>query len=194
MKQGILAVIILIVVLIGVYLVVLKPRGDPNGIIQTVQKIQQEEQRVDIPVRLIIPKLNIDTDIEQVGLDKDQAMDVPKDVNNVGWYNLGFRPGELGNTVLAGHFDDVNGGPAVFFKLDELEVGDTVITVDGKGNQTKFQVALVETYKHDQVPLESVFGSFPIARLNLITCGGVFDKVERMYSERTVVYTRLDES
>src|SRR5260221_1494026 len=55
---------------------------------------------VGIPVEMRIPKLHMDAQIESVGLDSHQRMDVPKKVNDVAWYNLGSKPGEKGSAVI----------------------------------------------------------------------------------------------
>lgn len=71
-----------------------------------------------MPLRLSLPRLRIDADVEQVGLAPDGAMDVPERFDTVGWYRLGARPGELGNAVLAGHLD-AKTAPAIFWRLKE---------------------------------------------------------------------------
>ena len=38
-----------------------------------------------------------------------------RNVEDVGWYELGARPGEAGNGVIAGHLDTDRGAPAAFF-------------------------------------------------------------------------------
>jgi len=43
----------------------------------------------EAPVRLQIPTLTIDAVIEAVGRDKNGAMDIPKQVDNVAWYAPG---------------------------------------------------------------------------------------------------------
>lgn len=48
-----------------------------------------------MPLRLSLPRLRIDADVEQVGLAPDGAMDVPKRFDTVGRYRLGARPGEV---------------------------------------------------------------------------------------------------
>jgi len=48
-------------------------------------------------------------------------MDVPKGLNNIGWFNLGPRPGENGNAVIDGHYGVwKNGKGAVFNNLHKL--------------------------------------------------------------------------
>lgn len=141
------------------------------------------------PNTLSIPSLNIQAPIEHVGLDSQRRMDVPKDPNNVAWYNLGPRPGEIGNSVIAGHLDSKT-GPAVFYKLDELQEGDKITITDANQKQYTFQVTRKATYPEQDFPLQEVFGPSTTASLNLITCQGTFSQAKKSYSHRTVIYTQ----
>lgn len=147
----------------------------------------------DIPVTLTIPKLAIEADVESVGLDSNGDMDVPQDADNVAWYNLGYKPGEKGSAVIAGHFDKVSGAPAVFYDLEKLSIGDRVITKDKTGETTTFTVVRLATYPDDMFPLQEVFGQSQKSMLNLITCDGKWNKDTNSYSHRTVVYTEMSE-
>lgn len=146
----------------------------------------------NFPIILDIQKLNISAHIEQVGLDKEGRMDIPKDVNNVAWYNLGPKPGERGNAVINGHRDSPT-APAIFYNLGLLEAGDEIIVTDEKSSVHKFVVTGKVIYRDDEFPLEQVFGATDEPMLNLITCRGKFDRKEENYSQRLVVYTRLVE-
>ncbi len=143
------------------------------------------------PKSLSIPKLGIEAQVEEVGEDSFGRMDVPKGDGNVGWYSLGYKPGEQGSAVMAGHFDTVTGTPAVFYYVNQLIPGDKVIVADKNGRNLTFQVVRVEIYRFDHVPLQEIFASHDKPRLNLITCAGVWNQGSRNYSERTVVYTEL---
>lgn len=145
-----------------------------------------------IPQRLVIPTLSINAGIEEVGLDPGRKVESPKDVNNVGWYNLGVRPGEAGNSVIDGHLDSQI-GPAVFISLSKLQVNDVIIVIDNKNQQFNFRVVNQQIYDFDKVPLNEVFGTSNERNLNLITCTGTFDTVTKNYSQRLVVYTTLKE-
>ena len=146
------------------------------------------------PTSLSIPALNITADVESVGMDSEGRMDVPKDDFNVAWYNLGFKPGAIGSSVIAGHFDARSGGPAIFYKLSTLKSGDEITVSYGNGEKFTFTVTESELYDVDDFPLQRVFNTTDKPRLNLITCDGVFDKQSRNYSERLVVYAELAES
>jgi LPXTG-site transpeptidase (sortase) family protein len=143
------------------------------------------------PVNLQIPKLGITTTVEHVGLDEKKNMDVPKDDMNVGWYQYGPKPGESGNSVLAGHFDTKTGGAAVFYRLDELIVGDEIMITDEAGESYTFVVVGKNSYPVEAFPIEKVFGKSDKRYLNLITCEGVFDSAKRLYSDRLVIRTEL---
>lgn len=154
----------------------------------------EEVERKEVPgnpVRLIIPRLGVDAAVEQVGLDSRGRMDVPKDVYNVGWYNQGFKPGERGSAVMAGHLDTSTGAPAVFFNLRSLSSGDEILVTDTQGKEYSFVVTKREIYAFDQVPLEEVFNTTGKPGLNLITCMGTWDQTDRNYSQREVVYSEL---
>ena len=145
---------------------------------------------VGLPVRLKIPAIEVDAEVEQVGLTPDEAMDVPRDPHHVAWYNLGPRPGEWGNAVIDGHVDYHGIGPVVFWRLHELQAGDEIIVVGGDGVERRFVVSLVEAYARDEMPLQRIFGPAPGAHLNLITCDqtSAFDRSKREYASDLVVY------
>jgi sortase (surface protein transpeptidase) len=142
------------------------------------------------PRQLIVPKLNLTTDIEYVGLDDNQRMDVPQDWNQVAWYQLGPKPGEQGSAVIAGHLDSPT-GPSVFYHLNQLEPGDLIHTIDTLGQEHQFIVFDKATYSDANFPISLVFSQADARRLNLITCSGQFDKQTQNYSNRLVVFTRL---
>ena len=142
------------------------------------------------PARLKIPAIGVDAAIESVGQTSAGAMDVPRNVKNVAWYNLGAVPGTPGNSVISGHYDDTK-GPAVFYKLGKLKAGDRVVVVGGDQVERTFAVISVETHPYNKSPITRIFGFDLETDLNLITCGGRFNKATRNYSQRTVVYTRL---
>ena len=142
------------------------------------------------PARLQIPRLGLDVRIERVGQTEGGQMAVPQNPDQVGWYGIGATPGERGNAVISGHLDD-RAGPAVFWQLDQLTVGDEVMVVDVTGATHTFAVIETARYAQDAAPLDKIFG-FDLERdLNLITCDGVWNRKTQRYGERLVVYTRL---
>ncbi len=143
------------------------------------------------PAHLAIPVINLSAAIENVGLTKKGAMSVPKNTNNVGWFSLGYRPGEVGNAVLTGHVDTLWLRPAVFAKLNILKIGDELTVTDQQSHAFTFIVRKVASYNVNELPLATIFGTAPVPQLNLITCSGKWSWKIATYTERTVVYTSL---
>ncbi len=104
----------------------------------TVFTDKSEENKVPSPIRLKIPKINVNTNIEVVGIASDGALDVPKNFTDVAWFNLGPRPGENGNAVIDGHSGRKNNASAVFDNLYKLKKGDKIYTEDEKGTDVVF--------------------------------------------------------
>ncbi len=152
-----------------------------------------KKERPGVPKLLLIPKTKTQASIESLGLDQTGKMDVPKEPGNVGWYNLGYRPGEDGSAVIAGHLDTVTGAPAVFYDLNLLEIGDEIFVIDDKDKQYKFIVTDKRNYSFEEVPLRAIFANSRQAGLNLITCNGNWDNIQKNYSHRIVVYSKLVE-
>ncbi|RME43542.1 MAG: class F sortase [Chloroflexi bacterium] len=144
--------------------------------------------RPGLPVRLEIPAIGVDALIEHVGLTEDLAMDVPKKVEDVAWYELGYRPGERGNAVIAGHLDTAKGKPAVFWDLESLKPGDEIFVRSLDGVRRRFIVDYHTRYPYNDAPVQQIFGPSEVPQLVLITCKGTWDRVNRNYSHRVVVY------
>ena len=156
-----------------------------------IENLDQSERVPELPARLMIPALEIDTVVQHIGLAPDNSgeMDVPSNFTDVGWYEYGVRPGMSGSAVIAGHLDGRDVPEAVFYDLHTLQVGDEVIVRTVAGVDDVFVVTRIETYAHD-APTDDVFISTDgAARLNLITCSGEWVADENLYDERTVVFT-----
>jgi len=90
------------------------------------QDILKEKLANKLPVRIKIPRINIDAVIESVGLTSQGAMDVPVKPEDTAWFNLGIKPGEIGSAVIDGHSGYKNNKPAIFDNLYKLQKGDKI--------------------------------------------------------------------
>lgn len=143
------------------------------------------------PVQLYIPKIQVAAPIEPVGTDENGKMQLPQDINVVGWYSPGFKPGEQGNAVVSGHLDSTTGEGAIFYHLHTVEPGDEIIITDQSGKEYQFIVREKTIYPYNQVPIDKVFGESPQKWLNLITCTGVWNSFEQNYSHRMIIFSEL---
>ncbi len=145
------------------------------------------------PVRLIIPAIDINAPVEDVGTqaNADLATPTQNPWQDVGWYNLGPHPGERGSAVIDGHLDRPGGFPAVFWNLRDLHVGDEVLVKNASGKTLRFQVTRIELYEPQNAPIQDIFGNWGGTFLNLITCAGDWIPSQHQTNLRLVVYTSL---
>ncbi|KKT49269.1 MAG: Peptidase C60 sortase A and B [Candidatus Collierbacteria bacterium GW2011_GWC2_44_18] len=142
-----------------------------------------------LPVRLVIPSIGVNTAIEDAYITHDGRMDVPAGSVNVAWYALGFRPGQNGSAVIGGHFGIDNGVPKVFYDLNKLTVGDKVYINDDKNQTLAFQVRSIKLFGRNDDSTPVFISKDGLAHLNLITCEGIWNKVDDSYPDRRVVFT-----
>lgn len=142
------------------------------------------------PVSLRIPAIELTESLSQLGLNSDGTVEVPTDFQEPGWFRLGPSPGQVGSAVILGHVDSYE-GPAVFFRLQSLQVGDVVEVGLADGSLARFEVNRVATYPKEQFPAEEVYASHGYSALQLVTCGGEFDTETRHYRSNVVAYTTL---
>ena len=147
-----------------------------------------------LPVRLVIPAIEINASVESVGIrsDSDLATPTRHPWEAVGWYDLGPFPSERGSAVIDGHLDRPGGSPAVFWRLREIQVGDDVQVTRSAGKTLHFRVTRIAYYPPDQAPLQDIFGNLGGKYLNLITCAGDWIPSQHQTTLRLVVYTSLE--
>jgi LPXTG-site transpeptidase (sortase) family protein len=167
------------------------PEPDETGEPETPVSPTPTLSPVIYPERLIIPRLAIDAPVDPVGRTGSDHMDVPKDAAHVGWYSLGPTPSVRGNAVMTGHYDTPSGRPAVFYRLNQLAKGDTVIVVLKNGSRHEFVVTHKDLIPYQSFPSDYVFATKYGINLNLITCNGIWDREEKIYDQRLVIYATL---
>jgi hypothetical protein len=147
----------------------------------------------ELPVRLVISAIEVDAEVQYVGLDQSGTgeMGVPSNFTDVAWYKDGVRPGMRGSAVIAGHYNGKDTPEAVFYDLSNLQIGDEVIIMSAERIEDIFRVVKVETYAYDGPTTDVFISTDGKKRLNLITCGGGWLSEEGTYNERTVVFTEL---
>lgn len=143
-----------------------------------------------VPTSILIPAIDVDAPVIELQLTSAEV-EVPEDFDDAGWWVQTRKPGEIGPAVIGGHVDSTS-GPAVFFRLQDLSVGDEITVTDEAGDSRTFVVNTDPfRVKKDERPPE-VFG-FGDGRpeLRLITCGGDFDPNERSYVDNVVVFADI---
>ncbi len=141
------------------------------------------------PTTLDIPQIGLSTELVDLGLNENGALEAPADFDVAGWFAAGPAPGDGSGppAVIAGHVDS-SSGPAIFYRLRELKAG-SVITVGGIDNVARrFVVYRTAQYAKTAFPAAEVYARAERSELRLITCSGDFDSDASSYLSNLVVY------
>lgn len=159
-----------------------------NAPVPGASRRADEQQPLASPTRLRIGTLGIDAPIVRVALDDASAVEIPRDVGIVGWYELGVPPGAYrGSAVLVGHRDGRAQGHGAFYDLGLLNVGDRIGVTDATGRTLRFVVVARESIAKRRVPYEELFAVDGPPRLTLISCGGYYDPTNGGYQDNVIV-------
>jgi len=157
------------------------------------------------PAAISIPKIGAHSELIKLGLNADGSLQTPPvDQPGLGGWFAGARPdvdgdeiapGERGSSVVAAHVDGVidgkKGQPGLFFKLRELVPGDEVFISQADGGQLRFLVERVASFDKSAFPSAEVYEAADMPRLNLVTCGGPFQRDVGHYRDNLVIFTTL---
>ena len=205
--NGLLVVSVLLIGFSGYSLLVRQQKT--SGVVQlqpstttVTEDVQEPEEKrpdmnqeyvvpADQPRRVIIPSIKTDGFMQKVGLTPENAVAVPNNIHVAGWYINSVIPGAEGLSIVDGHVSGrfENG---IFYDLKKLEIGDTFQIEFGDKSLKTFQVV-----DSKQLP-ESESAEFLFQKnddikeqLNLITCGGNFNKDSQQFADRVVIVSKL---
>ena len=140
------------------------------------------------PTALEIEAIGVTAPVIPLGVVAETGqMEVPDNVDEVGWYRFGPSPGQPGSSVLAAHVDLYGEGPGVFYNLDRLLPGDSIHVLFEGGETTTFVVTSSQRVPKGGLAVESIFAQDGEPVLTLITCGGAFNYSSRTYDDNVVV-------
>ncbi|TXG78042.1 class F sortase [Patescibacteria group bacterium] len=174
----------------------IKNAGVPAGhTVATISTDAPSEQPVpdsysvpaDKPLSIQLPTIKTEGFIQQVGVDKENQMVVPSNVNMAGWYTKGALPGDDGLSIIDGHVHGLY-AKGIFYNLGKLKAGDIFSVTYGDKSVRKFKVKQVQTVSTKEADTALFVRDKTIPKqLNLITCTGRFDKESKTYDSRVIV-------
>lgn len=139
-----------------------------------------------VPEHVSIPAIGLESDLIGLGRGADGWIEAPADYDDVGWYEDGVVPGEIGPAVIAAHVDSP-WAAAVFHDLPKLTPGDTVSVSLSDGTTADFVVTGIQSVKKHTFPTESIYAPVPTPELRLVTCGGPISSDTGLYEDNIVV-------
>ncbi len=144
--------------------------------------------------RLLIPKLEIDAPLTYKVVPANGQMPNPNSWDDVAYYDfsqfpdLGGLPERGGNVVLAGHVDYIGHGPAVFWRLNELQPGDIVTIRMADGAEYNYKIEFNKVLDPNQADWSGIVSATADESVTLITCTGVFEAGH--YDKRQIAWGR----
>ena len=144
------------------------------------------------PTSIEIPSIGVRSNhFVPLTIQGDGTISVPGTAQEVGIYDAGPTPGQLGPSVLAAHVDTPSGVPGIFYDLGKVRAGDVVKVARQDGSRLTFAVDRVAAYRKSQFPTELVYkGDFTKSEIRLVTCGGPTDD-RNEYRDNDVVFGHL---
>jgi len=141
----------------------------------------------DQPKEITLPTIAAEGFIHKVGIDKNNQIVAPGNVNMAGWYTGSVKPGNPGLSIIDGHVSGVY-AKAVFYDLIRLKPDDTFTVTYGDNSVRSFRVVKVEAVPVDQAT-KVLFNRDPAikSQLNVITCGGKYIAATKTYDGRVIV-------
>jgi sortase (surface protein transpeptidase) len=171
---------------------------------------------VPVPLQLLIPSINVATQVLGVGVTPDDVMDAPEGRaddpvwQTAFWYRGSAIPGVVSTALIAGHINGPRGISAVFGNIAKLRPGDRIIVRDTRKNglDVRFAVTGSTSFTLDQTTqpdvLRQIYGVGPVAgttpqrakdgkaHLTLMTCAGDFNTGLGTHDHRLAVFaTRI---
>lgn len=167
---------------------------NPNDEVNATPALAQIEEDQSLisghPVRFYIPVLNIDANVQEVGITEKGNIATPRNFSSVGWYKYGILPGKNGTAVIDGHVDNGLAFPAVFSNLKNIKIGDNIYVETKENEMLNFVVENIDVYDYDSSTKDIIKNS-DIPHLVLITCTGNWIPNLRTHDKRLVVTTTL---
>ncbi|MGB5952364.1 MAG: class F sortase, partial [Ornithinimicrobium sp.] len=166
------------------------PRFDPDAAIQAPANRGMLHVK---PISVAIPRIDVSSTLVNLGLNADNSLEVPEDYSKAGWYDRGSYPGDKGGppALIVGHVDNSE-GPAVFYELDQLKIGDEILVTRADGSTAVFVVYDGEQFPKNSLPTDEIYADRKGSELVLITCSGDFDVEAGSYLDNYVVRAKLD--
>lgn len=141
----------------------------PNGEAEHEDTVQPASKRLGAPIAMEFAGER--SPVVSIGATEAAALDIPGDLDTLGWWQDGAEPGAAeGFVVIAGHA--TQNGRAAANAWWDAEPGDRVVLETENGTAT-YRVISRQTYATDEVPLARWFpasGPSGPAGLALITC------------------------
>jgi len=145
------------------------------------------QPRDPAPVSLVIAGTDIAVKVVDVGIEDNDAMEIPDSFYEAGWYRYGPAPGSrAGNAVIAAHVDSLT-EVMPFAQLKDVPIGTTVTVGLADGRSLAYAVSDVRNVPKATLNGSEIFRRDGDPELKIITCGGEWLSEEGDYEDNVVL-------
>lgn len=103
---------------------------------------------------LSIPKLLINTPIEEKSSSVNDEIATPSDSVNISWYKNGKAPGEVGNAILSG-FTSGGSTNGILTGLDRLKSNDEIKVIFKNNSSVSYKIIDIKRFKQgEEIPVD----------------------------------------
>lgn len=145
----------------------------------------------DEPKKIRISKIGVDAYVQKAGVDQNQRVAVPNNIHLASWFAESQKPGKSGLSVISGHVTGKT-SDGIFKQLGTLTKGDTFTIELGNGAVKNYKV-IDKVQVKEAESTNYLFSQNPKVKsqVNVITCGGKFNKASNQYEDRIIVSAEL---
>ncbi len=167
---------------------ILTGRGEPTGRTALATAGAATSTSAAAPTHVTLRRLGIDAPIYDVDVDtREGVLDVPPNIDRVGWWRDGAAPGSSSGTILlAGHVDSARRGAGAFYALKGARRGDTITVRSNDAKTRSYRVTSMRRVRKAALPT-GIFTRTGERRLVLVTCGGPFETRTKRYRDNIIV-------
>lgn len=145
----------------------------------------------DEPKKIKINKIGVDAFVQKAGVDQDKRVAVPDNIHLASWFIESQKPGQNGLSVISGHVTGRT-SDGIFKQLGSLNKDDTFVIELGNGTTKNYKV-IDKVQVKEAESANYLFSQNPKVKsqLNVITCGGKFNKSANQYEDRIIISGEL---
>lgn len=173
----------------------------PSASAKPITPIRGTVGPVAKPTSVQIPAIGVSSNLIPLGIQGQNGVPVTSKAGEVqvpdldmpqqvGYYSLGYLPGQVGSAVLLAHVDG-NGMLGAGHDFGKLRAGDTITVDRADGSKLTFTVTKVEVLRKMDISDKALFGPESDAELKLVSCAGKFDHATGQYLDNIVVFSTL---
>lgn len=166
--------------------------GHPSTTKPSTSAIANYSVAPTLPRYIDIPKLGVHARVIGLSVTSQNQLQAPDNVYDAGWYTSSSQPGQAGAMLIDGHISSWK-THGVFYAINTLKSGDSVVITRGDGQRYTYQVVETEVVDAKRVDMSSLLVPKRAGKqgLNLISCGGEVIPGTNEFDKRVVVFTVL---